>query len=325
MTRKKIWIPDIPREQKQVVELPTIGIEGRYYVDLIDSASGKIKQHLEFKNLITDAGLNLIGTGTSITASLTTLVVGVGSTTPAVTDADLVSPIASTSFAGGFVDTFTTQTTPLEFAACKKTRLFLGTEANAALTELGWKTGSVLVNRSLFKDAAGNPTTVNKTNTDLLRIVYEYRLFAPLNDVTGTAIFGEGSNSVVYTIRPQNVNQSPGWVDMLAHMGSYATPFARAHEEQIISSRTSNNDPSPSDDHTTSSFGTYTPGSFFRDMEYEWRPGDGNHAAGIGLVTWNPWYASGQLGMWQMHLSESINKTENNRLSITFRQRWARV
>ena len=93
----------------------------------------------------------------------------------------------------------------------------------------------------------------------------------------------------------------------------------------ILGSRTGNNNPSPQDSESTSSFAPYVAGTFFRDMEYTWNPSDGNFASQIGLITWNPWNTTSDLMVWQMHLSQSIEKEVNNKIDITFRQRWTRV
>jgi hypothetical protein len=324
--RKRLWIPEGSKSPSKIIELPPIRVQGFYYVDLLDANSGEVKQHLEFPNLITDAGLDLIGTGTKLDTAIGTLAVGEGGSTPSVSDTALDNEIASTTFDGGVADSDSTQTSPLEFSARKRTRIFLATEANGNLTELGWKFGTVLVNRSLFKDANGDTTTVFKTDKDVLQVKYEYRIFAPLFDVTGSITIGPpSSGSTVYTIRPQNVNQSDGWLALLDDMGDYSDPFAKVHQSSTFGSRTANNDPSPSDEESTSSFSSYTSGAFSRDMNYRWTPPDGNFGSGINLVTWNPWHSSGINAIWQMHLSQSINKTVDNRLDLTFRQNWSRL
>ncbi len=323
--RKRIWIPEPQVPKKEIVELPPIKLGGYFYVDLIDAKTGEVKQHLEFPNLITDKGLDFIGQGTSLDTIYTTLAVGTGSTAPAVSDTALEALVASTTSNGGFSDSDATSASP-EFSFRKRTRVFLEGVATANLTELGWLFGGVAANRKLFKDLAGNPTTIEKTKEDILQIVYEYRIFAPLNDVTGTIAGGDmATSSIAYTIRPQNVNQSNGWPNLLDNMGDYSLPEARVHETSVLGSRTGDNDPSPQASESTSSFAPYVDGTFLRDMEYTWNPPDGNFGSQVGLITWHPWFTSGDLLLWQMHLSQSIEKGADNKVDITFRQRWTRV
>lgn len=323
--RKRIWIPEYQIPEREIVELPPVKLGGYFYVDLIDAKTGEIKQHLEFPNLITDKGLDFIGQGISLDTMYNLLAVGTGSTVPSVSDTTLEAIVASSVGSQGIADVDSTSTTP-EFSFRRRTRVFLEGVANASLSELGWLVSGVAANRALFKDLAGNPTTIEKTKEDVLRVVYEYRIFAPLNDVTGTIAVGDlATSSIAYTIRPQNVNQSNGWPNLLDNMGDYSTPEARVHETLVLGSRTGNNNPSPQASETTSSFAPYALGSFFRDMEYKWTPLDGNFSSQIGLITWNPWNTASDLMIWQMHLSQSIEKEINNTLRMTFRQRWARV
>ena len=325
-SRRRIWIPESPEINERVVELPPIKIGGVYTVELIESKSGKVKQHLEFPNLITDAGLNFIGSGISLDTMYTTLAVGTDGATPTTSDTSLGNQVATSTDNGGEADTDSTESSPVEYAYRRRIRIFDETEANYSLKELGWIYGGLTVNRSLFKDINGNPTTLVKTDEDYLRIVYEYRIFAPLNDVVGSIVIGPPAcGSVDYTIRPQNVNQTDGWPSLLSTMGSYATPSASVHEPQVIGSRTGNNFPQPSAMQSTSSFGSYVADSFYRDMEYVWSYAYGNFDSKVNLITWNPWAASGKKMLWQMHCSQSMDKTNTNKLTLRFRQRWARV
>ena len=324
--RKRIWIPEFIEETIPIIELPPIGIGGYFYVDLIDAKTLHVKQHLEFPNVITNSGLNLLGTGTKLDDMFIECQIGSGNSTPDVTDVILDALIASSSDSGGNDDVNLTESIPVEFALKRRTRIFPEDVGNGSLREVGFSTSGTLSNRALFTDLNGNPTTIEKTDNDFLRVVYETRLFAPLNDVTGTIPSSAlRTGTIDYTIRAQNVNQSNGWPDLLGSMGSYADPFAKVHESAVLGSRTANNDPSPNDEETTSSLSEYTSSNFFRDMTYEWRFTDGNFAGLINTVTWNPWHSGSSLGIWQMHLSQSIEKDAQNRIEITFRQRWTRV
>ena len=323
--RQRVWIPESLRPPMQpIIDMPSIQLDGYYYVDLIDAKTGEVKQHLEFSNLITDAGLNFIGSGTPLNSIYNLLSVGTSNTTPTVSDVALGGKIASSSNGDGQADTDGFQTSPVEFAFRRRIRVFLEEEANGNLRELGWEFGGVIANRTLFKDLKGNPTTVIKTNLDILKVVYEYRVFAPLNDVTGTFSFAPGSASVGYTIRPQNVGTANGWGNLVDNMGSYSTPEARVHEANDFLDRTLDNNPSPQASEDTSSFGGYTAGTFFKDMEYQWNFATANFGSNVNLVTWNPWNSAADDMVWQMHLSSSIEKNINTRLNLIFRQRWTR-
>lgn len=325
--RKRLWIPESTQiPLPPVVELPSISIDGYYYVDLIDVETGNIKQHLEFSNLVTDAGLDFIGTGTALNSIYTTLAVGTSNTTPTVSDTVLGNKIAQTSNSDGQSDVDGFETSPVEFAFRRRVRQFGESEANGELRELGWDVGGVIANRTLFKDVNGDPTTVIKTDRDVLKIVYEYRIFAPLNDVTGTFSHTPVSASVDYTIRPMNVTVALGWNKLLDDMGDYSDIEAKVHESNAFVDRTLPNNPSPQASETSSSFASYVTGTFFRDMTYKWDFASANFGSQINLITWAAWPDLGSSGLmhWQMHLSSSIEKNTKNRLDVTFRQRWSR-
>lgn len=320
--RKRLWIPESGKIPIHHIELPPVRIGGYYYVYLIDAETSEVKRELEFPNLITDAGLDIIGNGTSLDTIYSTLVVGIGSAIPAVSDTVLENEIGSTTNSDGQSDVDGFEISPVEFAFRRRTRQFGQSEVNGNLRELGWTIDGVVANRTLFKDVNGNPTTVIKTDRDLLKIVYEYRVFAPLNDVTGTFTFTLSSASVAYTIRPQSVTRPNGWNSFLSSMGSNASE-ARVHESNAFTDRTVNNDPSPKTSEDSSSLSPYVDGTFFRDIEYSWGFTDANFGSQINLVTWSNWNTTGEL-TWQMHLSSSIEKNVNNRMVMGFRHRWTR-
>lgn len=321
--RKRLWIPESDQiPSKPIIEMPPIEIGGYYYVYLIDAETGEVKRELKFPNLITDSGLDFIGQGISLNSIYNTLAVGSSNTPPTISDTALGSLVATTTNSDGQSDEDGFATAPVEFAFRRRIRQFGQSEANGNLRELGWSVGGVIANRTLFKDAEDNVTTIIKTNRDILKIVYEYRIFAPLTDVTGTFLFTSSSASVVYTIRPQSVNSAAGWRSLLTFMGSDISE-ARVHESNAFTDRTVNNNPLPRASEDSSSFVPYITGTFFKDIEYSYGFTDGNFGSNINLVTWSPWTTTSEL-IWQMHLSSSIEKNVNNRLNISFRQRWTR-
>ena len=320
--RKRLWIPESRPIPVVDIELPPIRIGGYYYVYLIDAETGEVKRELQFSNLITDAGLDLIGNGNSLNNIYTTLAVGTDNTTPTISDTTLGNEIASTANSDGQADFDGFETSPVEFAFRRRIRQFGQGQAIGNLTELGWKVGGVVANRTLFRDEENNVTTIIKTDRDLLKIVYEYRIFAPLDDVTGTFLFTPSSASIAYTIRSQNVNSVNGWRSLLTNMGAITTE-CRVHESNNFVGRTVDNNPNPRASEDSSSFVPYINGTFFKDTEYNYVFATGNFGSQINLVTWSPWVTTSEL-MWQMHLSSSIEKDVNNRMAISFRQRWTR-
>ena len=328
MGRNRIWIPEaFSPVTESIIHLPPVRLGGYYTVDLVESKTGKVKQHLEFPNLITNAGLDLIGSGVNLNGVYSLLAVGTGNSTPAVTDTALDNELTPSVNNGGISDVDTTQSSPREYSSRKRTRVFTEAQANGDLTELGWRVGSTLCNRALFADLQGNPTIVYKTSNDILKITYEYRIFAPQGDMSGAFDLGVGSGSTSYIIRPQNVNNALGWGSLRSNLGSLSSSLARIHSTAILGSRTGDNSPTPYSGSTSHSYGGYVSGNYYRDMEYIWTfsGGDFIPVGGVRLITWNPWYASGDSPTWQMYLSASLAKTSLTKFTIKFRHTWNRV
>lgn len=320
--RTRIWLP----EPNPVIKLPPVGLEGHFVVDVIHAETGEVKQHLEFKNLLTDGLMNGLGNNTLfISGAFAFLDVGTGTATPQTTDTSLQSSLGlRTNFSAGVPEVTLNNTSP-EYTYRRITRIFTEAQVNGNLTELGfWSAGSggVLTNRSLFKDSAGNPTTVLKTASDILRVQYEYRLYAPLFDVTD--VISIGGVTTTYTIRPQRVQDLSGWSILLDNFGLW-TPYSRVHDSNTLQVRTGQNDATPNDD-ASSSLAPYSAGTFYRDLTITVAPSIGNYASGFGLFTYNPFRVSLLLPtLWQLQLSPRVQKTIDQQFSITLRQTWSRL
>jgi hypothetical protein len=306
-----------------------IGISGYFKVFLEDAQTGNIKRYLEFPNLITNAGLNQIGTGNlTLATCFNFLDVGSGSQTPAVTDIKLrASTGYRTSFADGTADITTTNSSP-EYAQRQITRVFTESEANGDLTEFGIWTGtlasSVLMNRSLIKDSLGNPTVLTKTPSDRLRVQFQYRLAAPQTD--NVVLFSGDGNlfpASTGTLRPQGVGLSNNWVALLDSMGNW-TPSFRSYNASSLSSRTSVNDPVSSIVPTSITTAVYGKDNFYRDVTLEFGVNDGNTTH--GLLTFNPWSTNvdGQHQVYQFLLTPAVTKIQDQKLRMTFRFLWGR-
>lgn len=315
-------------------------LSGYYDVKLIDASTQQVKSHLQFSNIITDAGLNAIGAGlygSGLSASgLQFIAVGSGSTTPQITDTSLVSEITRTSADGGFAQEVGSNASP-EYSFLKVTRVFTTAQANGNLRELGFLSStSVLFSRSLFKDSLGNPTVITKTAQDILQITYEIRISGPATDVTGTFDYAPLGSST-YTIRPQGINLSNQWNNALVRMGVWTSSsnvlIARASNSTFFNIRTGLNTPATdaasSAAPTTITVASYTAGTFYRDVTYVWRPSDGNLTGGLATFVFSPWELTGagdlSRYLYQMSFSPALPKTIIRRFELTLRFSWTRV
>ena len=303
----------------------TIGIKGRYKVELIDASTEKVKRKLEFDNLLTNVGLDLLFTATqNLFTDINYCGVGTGNTTPANTDIALVAEILPReNNNAGIGDAATYQAGPPDFLKVTRVRQFATTEANGNLTEIGFfsaATGSTMFSRQLIKDGLGNPTTLVKTSSDLLRITYEIDIYPPQSDNVQLAQNISGTNYDI-TGRAQNVNQADwGFQFVNAINGLMDTPTTAAPSRYTLGTnglgtRTGFTSISGLSSATSKSLAAYTNGSFSRDQTVIW-----NTTAGNG--TWakvnmpSPNSDGGAIYSWG--LSPSLVKNNTQQLTWNF-------
>jgi hypothetical protein len=313
LQRSRIWIPDSP----PLAETKVL-IDGRFQLELVDVASGEIKQALSFNNIVTDGGLNFFGQN-SISNAYEYLQVGTGNTTPTEADVSLAQPIGTRTNRTGSVPVDTNSLIP-EYYSRKISRVFNADEANGEIRELGfWNaaTGGTLINRALVLDIEGQPTSITKTPSDQLKVVFEYRIYSS-EEVSGSMVIS--STPVDYVIRPQGT-ALPNWNKMVTAFGAW-NPAAYLHTGSMLFPRTAVNYPSPRIRETTGTVSAYINNSFYRDINFTW---DTSVAlSDFGLITFDPWYTAADRFTYQMSLSQLFTKTLTNRFKANFRISWGR-
>ena len=327
--RKRIWIPEAPYiNLKRYIEVDRldhgVGIEGWFTVELIHARTGLVKRRLRFRNLITNAGLNALGSGTTINNLIQYLAVGTGSNTPSFTDTALQAEIARTNSNGGFadVDTANGSGDTLVYWSRVRTRVFTESQANGNLAELGFfnqATGGTLWNRQLFLDELGNPTVITKTNEDQLRVQYEYRIYPPMADNVQNIVINGVDTSV--TSRPMQVANTAVWgsTGLMTSLGSTAiTPQSWVSETATLLGRNGGIQGTPAG---STAYQAYTPGTFYREAQTTFGPSQANFATGV------QYHAISLLGgcQYQMVFSPKIQKTNTQRLEIMHRITFNRV
>jgi hypothetical protein len=326
----------IPRNRVLELEAAPMRIEGWVTVQLGRNLDGKkgppiILRELKFKNLIVNGGLDLLGSNSTSLSStfLNYIAVGTGSTAPANTDAGLVSETGvRTNSNGGFADV--TGFGPANaYAFLQHTRLFTEAQSNGNLTELGFFTASTsgtMWMRQLFKDGTGTPTTVVKTASDQLKIIYEMRIYPPSADVVNTITIS--GTLYTYTHRAANIGASPwSFASMFqASKNLFAwssSEFDDAYETATLGTTAG----APSGTNATAdslSFSTYSAGNYYRDKTSKWEPATGNFGTGIGATTVNIFNTGARVPMFQTSWSPKFTKDNTKRLTLVTRLSWAR-
>ncbi len=306
--------------------MPPMRVQGFVTVELIHAATGIVKRRLEFPNLVTNAGLDYIGTNRMELATRYSYIqVGTGSTAPAVGQVALVTPLTPRTNATGGITDVVGSGASFAYWYRRFSREFTQAEVNGNLTEFGLFTassGGTMWARQLFKDAGGTPTTIVKTSADFLRIIYELRIYPPTVDASGnTTISG---TSYAWVSRAAEIDgQWQGlldvWFPSYAPESTYWQGFA--YETDVLAATTGT--PAGTGTTTTSSlFSAYTNGNYYRDVEFTWGTTLANYATGVGAIA----TAGNGVGgaRFQTSFAPKFAKDNTKQLKVTLRYPWTR-
>lgn len=331
--------PAIIPPERIIESVSRAGMEGWFEVELIHKPTGLVKQKLRFRNLITDAGLEAIGTGgssNSIGSSFgrsAWVGVGTGTAVPTTSDIALQAQVVRTDSRGSPEINGTAGFGPdFDYTFYRTTKVFLPGVGTGNLTEVGIfnsSTTGTMWARQLFRDGLGNPITIVKTADDELRITYEFRLYIMKNTNTSTITVKSvertcttraydvdaeqrwGSTSIFASSLIINLGQS--WTATTGgELGSYSSSAM-----PILTAVQTGGATGPS----TAGWAGYTGGTRYRDQNQTYNPGLGNLV--IGSVTW------GNGNFWAVPfittISPAIEKTATERFTFTGRFSWGRV
>lgn len=267
-----------------------VGIRGIVKaVELIDARTGLIKRRLEeFENLITNAGLNGIGNGTRIDALAKYIAVGTDNTAPDPTDTGLGSQLGDRYDAdGGFADAAAAGPA-YAYWSFVRTREIPADDCNGNLTELGLFSaaeGGTLWMRQLFL-SGGSPTVLTKTDNEILRIIYEWRVYLVLSPTTDELTINTVEIDCESRALQGNDDDAWGTQGVVQRLGAWTTDNRRASAYETNSF--------PAIDGGTFSGGgsiattintiAYGGDNFYLDQDLIWDPGAANFDTGIGAV-----------------------------------------
>lgn len=312
--------------------VPSVGFSGHFTVELRDSATGLIKQHLSFKNVITSAGLNAayLNGGPTIGVLFSHLAVGTNSTAPAIGDLALGAQVGPRSaFNGGVDSALVSSAVSPGYFGRRVTREFGGADANGNLTEIGMfqdASGGTMWCRALFRDAANAPVTVVKTSADVLRVTYEIRIYLPAGDAVNAVTISGTPYSITWRPVGQiDVNNTFAWVDNVfaSSQGGSEIAAARLSTQTVLQSRNAVVDVATSILSTsgTTSFNTAT---LVQSYSRTWEPSDGANA-GASLIVGVMRQGTGVLCAMHGVVTPAFNKTALQRLVLNYTVQVSRV
>lgn len=281
-----------------------------------------------FPNLITNAGLDLLGT---ITGASTTVFgfcrVGSGNATPAVTDTALGTQVAFSSTSQS--DTNGVNRAGTFYGWRRKTIRFAAGVAAGVLAEVGVSStqAGALFSRALILNGGGTPTTITVLSDEVLDVTYELRCYPTMSDATGTVtISGTNYN---WTARPlNNVTYDFAWAGSLgANISPRLTIGGQTSGAALAELPAQNAVVGSSDRFTTGPITAlaYTAGQYARSFRFDVGLNDGNIVGGIGSF-WagNDTNGTGYCGQWAWGLSPKLPKTDQTVATFTIRFSWGR-
>lgn len=275
-----------------------------------------------FPNLITNTGMNLIGTRSG--RPFTAVQVGAGTATPVFGDTTLANRIAGTETMTGTPASGWVATAPRYGWVRYSWRFGQGVAAgNIAEIGVSVSAASALFSRALVVDGLGNPTTITVLATDFLTVTYEYRVYPNHNETVIPDVMVDGAPYTL-TIRPQGYG-SGGWI-----LGG---PFGGGAYTYPSEGSVGNNDasffeavlpaigstPSGTPTNITPTTAAYIADSHYREFRHVVPIGSANFATGIGCMV----VGSG-IGSFGVGFSPKLPKDNTKQLEITTRLHWAR-
>lgn len=316
------------------IKMPPTALSGQFRMVVSEDAAGERIKHDTgfFDNLITDVGMNRVGTvNTNTTISLASFhslcgrfVVGSGSATPAFTDTALAAPVAFAS-ADPVLNSESSSYTRGWFEITVRHQFGKG-QAAGNLSEIGIQHTSAsgpLWSRALILDGVGNPTAITVLPDDFLTCYYTLRIMIPQED----AVFNidvdydeDGIVPTVVTARPLNANSSEynGWglqtaiTNSWGHLrffsGGLAVPTAISPLGSAIGGQTDNFTPVPYVTDSHQRFLTRTNGLNEHNSQ-----------------TLRTAYIAALMGCWQVEFNPPLQKNNTQTMQLTFGYSWARA
>lgn len=318
------------------IMLPAVRLGGRFRA--VVSKDAECKRVVEdtgfFDNLITNTGMNRVGTVTTSTGTVLTVfntlcgrfVVGSGSAEPQFTDTTLQNPVAFAS-ADPLLNNESSNYDRGWFEMTVRHQFGQG-QAVGNLSEIGIQSGSAsgpLWSRALILDGTGNPTTITVLPDDFLTCYYTLRIMIPKEDAVFNIDVDYDEDGIVptdVTGRPLNANSSAptnGWGLQTASVsgpGAYLRFYTGG-----LAVPTANSPLGTTIGNDTASFATipYVTDSFER---YITRTNGLNEHNSQTLRTAS---LNALMGRWQIEFNPPLQKDNTQTMQVTFGYSWARA
>lgn len=287
----------------------------------VKKASGLIVRELTFPNLIVDAALNRMGSGSTPTSQSLYCRLGSGTVEPNVSQTGLVNPTGGTSSVGSSGVWGNSGSAPW-YNFYRRVYTFNPGVSPGNHTEIGFFSSAGvntnIFSRALIKDELGNPTTLTLLPDEYLYVTYEIRSYVgDLTDQQTTITLGATTYNVnVRKVGVSNANgiwdpsQSP-YVDLLWKISNNATQ----------PSNTAMDIPGGTTWSASNSLTAYVQNSLQRSLVSSAGPSQANISGGIRQFYFTT--SSGYSG-FSLSFDAPIPKDSEKSMSITFTSEWSR-
>lgn len=322
-----------------------IGLAGRYQFEVfkVDADGNEIPGTRRvaipwFDNLITDIGMNFLGSAGSAQNNLAYCRIGTSNAEPQFSDQALGMQVGATNTNGiGGAYGLSADGTYIYRRVSK--RFAAGTIHGVNLNEVAMSfssTGNNAFSRSLLKDLAGNPTSFALLIDEVLDVIYELRQYLPPQDIQVAAVI-DGVDSIVTMRRSTLQRQVDFWAarvgfsihpDSLGNEQSYPGYVERDGYADAIAAATGWGNGGTANKGTIT-VSPYVAGSFMRAVTLVFPLTVSNFTGGIGFVTIGTSGANDErsvcaFGPWGLIFSPKLNKTPGRTAKVEFAVVWAR-
>jgi len=326
-----IWVPRTKIIEPRDPLIVGVTAAGLFRLRTIRPGGGVVKDTGWFPNLITNTGLDMFGSGSSLNRAY----VGTGNSTPNVTDTALNTQVA-------YGVTTQSQTWLVNQGGDARYCQMTSTERISApgsahnLAEVGYGSSSTLFSRALILNSEGIPTTISWGADEALDVTYALRIYPPVDDYFTTMTVAGVDYDV--TIRASTTN---AWGAFQGGLG--ASIFVSSNFAGFSGATTVYNGTigavtsSPSGAYagtTSTSASSYVTGTYFREGQAIFGLTAGNVPGGItafrisfgrggngdGSYSYGRHFQLGITGGG----TGAIPKTESQNMSIGWRTLWSR-
>lgn len=305
----------------QNVTIPIKGsFVGEYLLTKRKAATDEIIEQIgPFKNLITDIGLERIGTA----AAIVFCYVGAGTAAASALDTQMGSYLRNTLTNISTVATSAGASPYWAENAATYRFTPLGSSQNITEVGVGWVSNSTngLWSRARIVDGSNNPITLTILGDEYLDVTYILRYYPPLTD----ASYNVTISGVVYSFVTRGSNLNAAQLDLgrdmvqtFASLTAYGGPVALGPLTGTLTGATG------SSTMNSGAVGAYVPASLTTTVVSSSTLAQGNVAGGITGITGT---ASGTLMAgcsFQSTVSPAIPKDNTKTLSLTFAFTWDR-